>query len=72
MLWMAVHLIEALTAQSMVHMQGAAHTRDAGLRNVTGLQPLCPAADSEYKSQRKLRATTCLPWDSMVIYIATI
>lgn len=51
MLWMAVRLIDALTAQSMVHMQGAAHTRDAGLRNVTGLQPLCPAASSGYKSQ---------------------
>ena len=32
MLWMAVRLIEAQTAQNSVHMQGAAHTRDAGLR----------------------------------------
>lgn len=53
MLWMAVRLIEALTAQNMVHIQGATHTRDAGLRNVMGLQPPCPAAGPEYKSQRK-------------------
>lgn len=73
MLWMAVRLIEALySTKHDTYMQGAAHTTDAGLRNVTGLQPLCPAAGPEYKSQRKLRATTCLPWNKMVIYIATI
>lgn len=62
----------AYSTKHDTYMQGAAHTTDAGLRNVTGLQPLCPAAGPEYKSQRKLRATTCLPWNKMVIYIATI